>query len=188
MIPLRPIRYSPFNNKTPPSIKATLAEIQKKVGIIKATRRDCARSAREKFGPFWPILRGKRFKIGHFKAPKLTKNLHFWKKKSCNNKSHFRRFGQNPGFWTLKVPFLTNIHIYLHLPSLRNHQNSFRDLSFQILFSWDENLYESFFEPEKHAEHSKKFQREREILWKRSQTYFDEYFGGIFKNLGRLEA
>ena len=36
---------------------------------------------------------------------------------------------------------------------LRNHQNSFSDLSFQILFSWDENLSESFFEPEKHAEH-----------------------------------
>ena len=84
--------------KTPPSIKATLAEIQKKVGIIKATRRDCARSARENFGPFWPILRGKRFKIGHFKAPKLTKILHFCQKKVVIIKATFGDLVKIPDF------------------------------------------------------------------------------------------
>ena len=84
--------------KTPPSIKATLAEIQKKVGIIKATRRDCARSARENCEPFWPILRGKRFKIGHFKAPKLTKILHFCKKNVVIIKATFGDLVKIPDF------------------------------------------------------------------------------------------
>ena len=91
-------KYTPFKKKTPPSIKATLAEIQKKVGIIKATRRDCARSARENFGPFWPILRGERFKIGHFKAPKLTKILHFCQKKVVIIKATFGDLVKIPDF------------------------------------------------------------------------------------------
>ena len=47
------IRYSPFNNNNPPSIKATLAEIQKKVEIIKATR---ARLRAKRARKIWTFL------------------------------------------------------------------------------------------------------------------------------------
>ena len=89
------INYSPSNNNNPPSIKPTRAEIQKKVEIIKPTRRDCARKKKELF---WPILRGKRFKIDHFRAPKLAKIPHFCQKKVEIIKPTFARFDQNPGF------------------------------------------------------------------------------------------
>ena len=63
-------------------------------------------------------------------------------------------------FFNFKGPFY---HKHQDIGSLRNHQKTFSVFFDHPPISRDENLYESFYEPEKLKKHSYKFVRQREV-------------------------